>query len=501
MRRRLLSEGKINSSYVDKIFKLIENDLGYHPFNGVSINIGDLDNKIEKRQGINVTLKKGGSLGIKFINTIMDTYGTTEEESKILWDKVRIYLKKLKFIEHASFILYEDWVKWEKNPYIIQDLDEPYEEIKYKINKLGDFIKFMHYTGIGKKEYDPHSEETINFLELLDESDFEYIQSEVFSRIDEKSDNYSSNDDYSAINESGRFNYETNEYDYISDDIFGRKTYEKFFKYLDFSRESIFQSLKALDLNEENVSFVEANLIYKYLTEYENRTPLYIDIVFDSESLSELFYDDREYDIRGMVKNYLDGDYDYEYDINCFEIDGWLIDKIDQDNMKILKEKYLENLEGESSEEDFIEFIESEYGTEIGCAAGDAQHSADIDSLHNDIISGIVDYLSNFNGKLESDGVGGLHYKGSVEIGELANSPHFEDVLSEWLDEGYPSNFFDLYYDIKERELSGYSSEYNYFFSEDLIRFNTDRHFRYGGAGNIDWGYFNEILSDRLSSF
>ena len=501
MRRRLLSEGKINSQYVDKIFTLIENDLGYHPFNGLSINIGDLNNKIEKRQDINVTLIKGGSLGVEFINTIMDTYGTTEEESKILWDKVRIYLKKLSFIENAPYFLYEDFIQWEETPYYIQNLEEPYEEIKYNINKLGDFIKFMHYTGIGKKEYDPHSEETINFLELLDESDYEYIQSEVFKLIDEESNNYPSNDDYSSINESGRFNYETNKYDNISDDIFGRKTYEKFFKYLDFNRESIFQSIKVLELNEDNLSFVEANLIYKYLTEYENRTPLYIDIVFGSESLSELFYDDRDYDIIGVVKNYLHGDYDYGYDINCFEIDGWLIDKIDQDNMKILKEKYLENLEGESSEEDFTEFIESEYGTEIGCAAGDAQHSADIDSLHNDIISGIEDYLSNFNGKLESDGVGGLHYKGSVEIGELVMSPHFEDVLSESLDEGYPSNFLDLFYEIKERELSGYSSEYNYFFPEDLIRFNTDRHFRYGGAGNIDWGYFNEILSDRLSSF
>jgi hypothetical protein len=52
---------------------------------------------------------------------------------------------------------------------------------------------------------------------------------------------------------------------------------------------------------------------------------------------------------------------------------------------------------------------------------------------------------------------------------------------------------------MKSRELNGYSSEYNYFFPEELIKINTDKHFRYGGAGDIDWGHFNEILSDRLN--
>jgi glycosyltransferase involved in cell wall biosynthesis len=52
---------------------------------------------------------------------------------------------------------------------------------------------------------------------------------------------------------------------------------------------------------------------------------------------------------------------------------------------------------------------------------------------------------------------------------------------------------------IKEKEQDGYGGQYNYFFPDDLIRINTDKHFRYGGAGDIDWEYFNEILSDRLN--
>jgi hypothetical protein len=501
MRRRLLSEEKINSQYVDKIFKLIENDLSYHPFEGLSIDIGQLNNLINKGKGINVTLKKDGHLGKEFINTVKDIYGTTEEESKILWDKVRIYLKKLSFIEHVSYILYEDWIKWEKNPYIIQNLDELNDDIKYKINKLGDFIKFMYYTGVGKKEYDPHSEESINFLELLDEDDFEYIQSEVFRYIGEdNSDDYLWGDDTTNINESRVT--EDGDILTLNDNIFDKKIYNKLSKYLDTNREDIFDSLKVLDIEYKDIDkpFLEANIIYKYLTEYENRTPLYIQFELDSEDISDLFYDDRDYDIKGMVKNYLDGDYDYGYDTSCFDVDDWLINKINSENMGTLKSIYEESLDGEEgNEEDFIEFIKNEFDSEIGCSAGDAQFSADIDSLHNDFIRGIEDYLSNFDGHIASTR-DGVKFVGTVEVGELVNSPYFEDLLIDWLEGGYPSSFLDIFYDIKGKELTPYSSEYNYFFPEDLIRFNTDKHFRYGGAGDIDWGYFNEILSDRLSN-
>ena len=65
------------------------------------------------------------------------------------------------------------------------------------------------------------------------------------------------------------------------------------------------------------------------------------------------FFNDGEYGIQTIVKNFLEGDYDYGYDYECFDVDDWMIDKIDQNNMKILREKYLENLDGEENEEDF----------------------------------------------------------------------------------------------------------------------------------------------------
>ena len=46
-----------------------------------------------------------------------------------------------------------------------------------------------------------------------------------------------------------------------------------------------------------------------------------------------------------------------------------------------------------------------------------------------------------------------------------------------------------------EWENIGYSSV----FFDEKPYINTDKHFRYGGAGDMDKDYMNEILSDRLT--
>ena len=292
--------------------------------------------------------------------------------------------------------------------------------------------------------------------------------------------------------------------DYTKDNIFPEKFYERVFKLLDKNPERMFKTIEDLQFGEDfegdyDQYQKEYNIAYKYLTEYENRTPFYITFEYDGNTLSEFFADDRDYDIQRMVRDYFNGDYDYNYDYDCMDVDSWLINKINEKNIETLKEKYLRDLEGEESEEGFYEYIQSEYDTEIGCSASEAQNSADVEYLHSDFENGVLDYLSNLNGKLVADEKSlGLKFVGSLEIGELTNSEWYQDVVEDALYSYYP-DLIDIFAGIKEKEQDGYSGEYNYFFPDDLIRINTDKHFRYGGAGDIDWGYFNEILSDRLN--
>ena len=291
--------------------------------------------------------------------------------------------------------------------------------------------------------------------------------------------------------------------DYTKDNIFPEKFYERVFKLLDKNPERMFKTIEDLQFGENfdgdyDQYQKEYNIAYKYLSEYENRTPFYITFEYDKNTLSEFFKEDRDYDIQKMVGGYFGNDYDYSHDYDCVDTDSWLIDKINQENMETLKSKYLQDLQGEESEEDFQEYIISEYGSEIGCSASEAQNSADIDYLHSDFEEGVMEYLSNLNGKLVRDDKGEIKFVGSLEIGELVNSEWFQDVVEDALYSYYP-DLIDIFAGIKEKEQDGWSGQYNYFFPDDLIQINTDKHFRYGGAGDIDWGYFNEILSDRLN--
>ena len=215
--------------------------------------------------------------------------------------------------------------------------------------------------------------------------------------------------------------------DYTKDNIFPEKFYERVFKLLDKNPERMFKTIDDLQFGENfdgdyDQYQKEYNIAYKYLSEYENMTPFYITFEYDKNTLSEFFKEDRDYDIQKMVGGYFGNDYDYSHDYDCVDTDSWLIDKINQENMETLKSKYLQDLQGEESEEDFQEYIISEYGSEIGCSASEAQNSADIYYLHSDFEEGVMEYLSNLNGKLVRDDKGEIKFVGSLEIGELVNS-------------------------------------------------------------------------------
>jgi len=266
--------------------------------------------------------------------------------------------------------------------------------------------------------------------------------------------------------------------------MFPEKVYQKVFrifdKYMESNHNKLFDILKNLSLSDENFNSedLESNIIYKYLTEHKDRPNSYIKISFFPSEMSSFFCDDRDYGIQRMVSQYFSFDYDYGADYGCYDFEEYYFDKIDKENLGIMKEHYLKNLEGEPSEEDFKEFVEE----------------------------GITDYLSNFNGKLQPpvDKEGnkglGLVYVGYVELGDLANSSSFKETLHASLEHGYPT-FLEILDHVLEDEREGWGQEYNSFLPEDCISINTYKHFKYGGAGDIDWKYFNEILLDRIDHY
>jgi len=290
------------------------------------------------------------------------------------------------------------------------------------------------------------------------------------------------------------------EVDPFNDDLFTPKYMEKLMVKMDddpdFFMGEILPSMKFTN-NQE------INIIYNYLTNYK-RKDYYVPVHFDAEELSNFFSEDRDYDIQHYAKKYFEQDYDYDYNYDCYDFDSYYFDMIDSVNVWTMREKYLEGLDGEGTKEGFMEFVESEFGDVIGCAIADAQNSADIDYLHSDIRNGAEDYLSEFNGiisnDVDRDGNRGwkLEFNGKREIGDVVNSEMFKDTLYDHVDSGY-SLLSDIFDDIFSIEREGDNYYDNVLLPNEEVYINTDKHFRYGGAGDVDPQYFNEILSDKLS--
>jgi hypothetical protein len=74
----------------------------------------------------------------------------------------------------------------------------------------------------------------------------------------------------------------------------------------------------------------------------------------------------------------------------------------------------------------------------------------------------------------------------------------FKDTLYDHVDSGY-SLLSDIFNDIFSIERGGVFNYYdNVLLPNEEVYINTDKHFRYGGAGDIDPQYFNEVLHDKL---
>jgi len=293
---------------------------------------------------------------------------------------------------------------------------------------------------------------------------------------------------------------EDKEVDPFNDTLFAPKFMERVMRMMDDDPDFFMKEmLPGMNLSNEQ----EINIIYNYLTNYK-RKDYYVPVHFDAEELSNFFSEDRDYDIQHYAKKYFEQDYEYDYNYDCYDFDTYYFDMIDSVNVGTMREKYLEGLDGEGTKEGFMEFVESEFGDVIGCAMADAQNSADIDYLHSDIRNGAEDYLSEFNGiisnDVDRDGNRGwkLEFNGEREIGDVVNSEMFKETLYDHVDSGY-SLLSDIFDDIFSIEREGDNYYDNVLLPEEKIYINTDKHFRYGGAGDVDPQYFNEILSDKLS--
>lgn len=180
--KRILRE-ETQNQYVDKVFDTIKGGLGLDPKNKVRFGFGGFDDSIDSRSGIYIILSKKGYLHDKMLTYFVEKYGMSEEESELIITKIRHYLKKENYVEKIAWVLYEDFIQYQENPYYYVNYDDPYEDKVYNLKKLDDFIEFVKNVYTLEDFYDVHSEERVDFEPMLDRSDYEYIQNDVIDFI------------------------------------------------------------------------------------------------------------------------------------------------------------------------------------------------------------------------------------------------------------------------------------------------------------------------------
>lgn len=242
----------------------------------------------------------------------------------------------------------------------------------------------------------------------------------------------------------------------------------------------------------------EVDLIYSYLTRWGGGDKDTIEIILDPEEISALFKEDRDYDIQNMVLEYFNDTYDYtDWGWECMDVDEYIIADINDKNMKTIK-KFYKKADYEDWE-DIDDYMKNgDISTEIGCSYSDAQRDADINYLHEDIHNEMIDVLSKLDGKWDWDD---KTYKATISLSDAAPYSDLHSWIENVLSTGYDIHevVYGIYEDELENVINGYEDG-EIFFGE-LGSINTDKHFRYGGAGTIDVEYFNQILEDRLTHF
>jgi len=488
--------------YLDKIFNSLTKEIRFDgdkhvviiPFidsENYSMESGELELGEYSMENHNtLALRNDGSLHKEFRSYLEEIYGLSIEEADEVFEMVRQYIK-----DELYYIYILQQILWAVQDDYIQGYGAKIEVTPERTIDLKNYNEFKEYLnwwhGIEEPDYDGDGvgDITDNLVKRL--------YDEVWSTL---KNTITLNEGWPSepeLDEEGNKKW---------DRMFPDKFYLKIFNMIDKDPEYFMKEVL------ENLGFEpeeEYDILYNYFVNYSDRKDYYLDFTIDPQDIAS-FFSDRDYGMEEMVKNYLSGEWDYiDWYHESFQFDDYFLDSINDgswveiakilkvDNIADAEELVSGNIESEHLEdqyelmEDTIEDVQNI----IAHSMTEAQADADMAYLHEDILDEINDFFKH--GKFNFDQG---EFVGSVELGDV-----FEkgagglDELESDLQEGYPT-FDEVMTDLLSQELNdwGYSDRY-VFTGDEKPNIDTDKHFRYGGAGTLNEVHFNDMLVDRLS--
>lgn len=189
--KKILKESDLNKSIVDKVYNHIKDDFWVEhnknfPDGQVMTSFHTPEGEQIKgeRGGISAQLGDDFSLSRNFLIILFDQFGLSPEEAWVVWEKIRFDMAKDRFIYGLPWVLYEDYIQYQEDPYIMDSRLDGGDEV-FNLRKIEGLKKFLEWLGEGVNVVErTHYNATHNYLDSMTPFEYRILHKDLMSYIE-----------------------------------------------------------------------------------------------------------------------------------------------------------------------------------------------------------------------------------------------------------------------------------------------------------------------------
>ena len=188
--KKILKESTLNRDVIDKVYNHIKDDFWFE--HNKNYRDGQVVTSFHTSSGEQIKGTGGGigaqlgdesNLITSLILILVDTFGLSLDESWVVWEKIRFDLAKDRFLYSLPWVLYEDYIQYQEDPYIFDKKTEGGVGF-FNLRKLESLKEFVKWIGYGHNERGVHYEGVHNYLDSITDSEYKILHQEMLEYIE-----------------------------------------------------------------------------------------------------------------------------------------------------------------------------------------------------------------------------------------------------------------------------------------------------------------------------
>ena len=188
--KKILKESALNRGIVDKVYNHIKDDFWFE--HNKNFPDGQVMTSFHTEEGEQIKGERGGisaqlgddfSLARNFAIILFEQFGLSPDEAWGVWEKIRFDLEKDRFLYSLPWVLYEDYIQYQEDPYIMDSSVEGGDEV-FNLRKLEGLKGFVEWTGMGYNEHGVHYTAVHNYTDTITHSEYKTLQKDVLEYIE-----------------------------------------------------------------------------------------------------------------------------------------------------------------------------------------------------------------------------------------------------------------------------------------------------------------------------